>query len=174
MLDSKLARFFMLDTLVCSMHAQTQHGRPQKSYVFFFYGACLMCIRQKNRTGKKNTHNRDSTTRTHGHGIDGTHAGGISVELKNIKTNQYLFKTFMDNGGRLNEIVSPELIDENAIYELVFGVGKYWKKVHVISDKNKVLNEIVIRFKIIDRYKKYHMPIILSPNSYSTWWSDGE
>tara|TARA_B110000881_G_C18404544_1_gene427724 strand:+ start:468 stop:821 length:354 start_codon:yes stop_codon:yes gene_type:complete len=107
-------------------------------------------------------------------GIHGTHAGGISVELKNIKTHKYLFKTFMDNGGRLNEIVSPELIDENAIYELVFGVGKYWKKVHVISDKNKVLNEIVIRFKIIDRYKKYHMPIILSPNSYSTWWSDGE
>ena len=107
-------------------------------------------------------------------GIDGTHAGGISVELKNINTNEYLFKTSMDSGGRLNEIVPPDLIDEKAVYELVFGVGKYWEKTHIVSDINKILIEIVIRFKIIDKHKKYHIPVILSPNSYSTWWSEGE
>jgi 5-hydroxyisourate hydrolase len=107
-------------------------------------------------------------------GSDCTHAGGISVSLKKLNTNNYVFKTFIDNGGRLNESVSSEIIDKNANYELVFGTGPYWSSQSNFKGEIKIMEEIVIRFKIINKDSKYHFPIILSSNSYSTWWSQGE
>jgi|TARA_B100000767_G_scaffold175718_1_gene164237 5-hydroxyisourate hydrolase-like protein (transthyretin family) len=107
-------------------------------------------------------------------GSDGTHAGGILVNLKNLNTNEYLFKTSMDNGGRLNEMLSNESIDENANYELTFLTNDYWKKQKNFKENINIVDEIVIRFKMPNKNKKYHFPIILSHNSYSTWWSQGE
>jgi 5-hydroxyisourate hydrolase len=37
--------------------------------------------------------------------------------------------------------------------------------------EKKIVSEIVIKFKMEDPKKKYHLPIILSPNGYSIWWS---
>ena len=107
-------------------------------------------------------------------GLNGSHAGSIPVSLKKINESKNIFDTFMDDGGRLNEHVPIENIDENAIYELVFKTGNYWK--NIINDENyqNIIQEIVIRFNIPDKKKKYHFPIILSPHSYSTWWSEGE
>jgi len=107
-------------------------------------------------------------------GSNGSHAGGISVYLKNLNSNEIVFQTLMDSGGRLNEIVSPENIDVNAKYELVFKIRNYWEKHDKYKNKDRVVEEVVIRFKMPNKNKKYHFPIILSPNSYATWWSEGE
>ena len=107
-------------------------------------------------------------------GSNGSHAGGISVYLKNLNSNEIVFQTSMDSGGRLNETVSPENIDVNAKYELVFKTRNYWEKQDKYKNKDRVVEEVVIRFKMPNKNKKYHFPIILSPNSYSTWWSEGE
>ena len=106
-------------------------------------------------------------------GSNGTHADGITVILKNLSENREVFQTKMDIGGRLNKIVDPEEINENSTYELIFLIGEYWKNFYNDTDKN-VVDEIVVRFKMPDKNKKYHFPIILSQNSYSTWWSQGE
>ena len=106
-------------------------------------------------------------------GSNGTHADGITVILKNLSENREVFQTKMDIGGRLNKIVDPEEINENSTYELIFLIGEYWKNFCNDADKN-VVDEIVVRFKMPDKNKKYHFPIILSQNSYSTWWSQGE
>ena len=106
-------------------------------------------------------------------GSNGTHADGITVILKNLSENREVFQTKMDIGGRLNKIVDPEEINENSTYELIFLIGEYWKNSYNDADKN-VVDEIVVRFKMPDKNKKYHFPIILSQNSYSTWWSQGE
>jgi 5-hydroxyisourate hydrolase len=34
-----------------------------------------------------------------------------------------------------------------------------------------IMREIVLRFEMPDPSAQYHMPVILSPNSYSAWWS---
>ena len=107
-------------------------------------------------------------------GSNGSHAGGISVYLKNLNSNEIVFQTSMDSGGRLNKTVSSESIDENAKYELVFKTRNYWEKQDKCKNKDRVVEEVVIRFKMLNKNKKYHFPIILSPNSYSTWWSEGE
>ncbi len=106
-------------------------------------------------------------------GSNGTHADGITVKLKNLSENREVFQTKMDVGGRMNKIVDPEEINENSTYELIFLIGEYWKNFYNDADKN-VVDEIVVRFKMPDKNKKYHFPIILSQNSYSTWWSQGE
>ena len=107
-------------------------------------------------------------------GSNGSHAGEISVYLKNLNSNEIVFQTSMDSGGRLNKTVYSESIDENAKYELVFKTRNYWEKQDKYKNKDRVVEEIVIRFKMPNKNKKYHFPIILSPNSYSTWWSEGE
>ena len=58
-------------------------------------------------------------------GSNGSHAGEISVYLKNLNSNEIVFQTSMDSGGRLNKTVSSESIDENAKYELVFKTRNY-------------------------------------------------
>ena len=106
-------------------------------------------------------------------GTDGSHASGIRVLLKNLSGNKNVFECEMDVGGRLNKTIPVEELNEDSIYELTFKTGEYWEKKTRDHGKN-IINEIVIRFKMPDRSKKYHFPIILSQNSYSTWWSKGE
>lgn len=107
-------------------------------------------------------------------GLNGTHAGGIVVQFKNINSNEFLFQTLIDEGGRLNKNLSNDLADKLVTYELIFKIGDFWKHINNQENVEGILDEIVIRFKIPHKDKKYHFPIILSPNSYSTWWSKGE
>ena len=44
------------------------------------------------------------------------------------------------------------------------------KTAEYFSEK-KLVSEITIKFKMEDPKKKYHLPIIISPNGYSIWWS---
>ena len=106
-------------------------------------------------------------------GTNGSHAAGIIVSLKNLSRNKNVFKCKMDIGGRLNKTIPDEEGSEDSIYELIFETGEYWEK-KTRDDSKNIIDEIVIRFKMPDRSKKYHFPIILSQNSYSTWWSKGE
>ena len=48
---------------------------------------------------------------------------------------------------------------------------KWYAKLQIIFLKKKVVSEIIIKFKMEDPKKKYHLPIIISPNGYSIWWS---
>ena len=54
--------------------------------------------------------------------------------------------------------------DCNCDYEMVCKTSDYF------SEK-KIVSEIIIKFRMEDPKKKYHLPIIISPNGYSIWWS---
>ena len=106
-------------------------------------------------------------------GVDGTHAEGIAVTLSRIDAegSTQVFATNTDEGGRFSEDVDLTGADVGATYEIVFATGPYWDDRNVISGAAVMTREIVLRFRMPDRHKKYHMPVILSPNSYSTWFS---
>lgn len=107
-------------------------------------------------------------------GVDGTHAGGIDVTLSRIAqdgSRAPVFETETDSGGRVNQEINPEEIDPAAVYELVLATGPYWAARGLSNDIDHNFEEIVLRFRMLDGQKKYHLPIILSPNSYSTWLS---
>ena len=51
--------------------------------------------------------------------------------------------------------------------EISFDTRAYWSN----RGYDQIMEQIVLRFKIPNPESSYHMPIIINPNSYSTWWS---
>ena len=107
-------------------------------------------------------------------GTNGTHAGEFPVRLINITKNSEIFSTRMDNSGRLEENVDLSLTDEIDKFELIFDTGVYWNSFGLSSSDNQIISEVVLRFSMPNKNARYHMPLILSPNSYSTWASQPE
>ena len=107
-------------------------------------------------------------------GMNGTHAGGFPVRLVNITKNSEIFSTSIDNNGRLEENVDLSLNDSTDNYELIFDTGVYWNSLGISASNNQIISEVVLRFSMPNKNARYHMPVILSPNSYSTWSSQPE
>tara|TARA_B100000927_G_scaffold286466_1_gene278002 strand:- start:515 stop:868 length:354 start_codon:yes stop_codon:yes gene_type:complete len=107
-------------------------------------------------------------------GMNGTHAGGFPVRLVNITKNSEIFSTSIDNNGRLEENVDLSLNDSTDKYELIFDTGVYWNSLGISASNNQIISEVVLRFSMPNKNARYHMPVILSPNSYSTWSSQPE
>ncbi|GIS11044.1 MAG: hypothetical protein CM15mP115_01950 [Alphaproteobacteria bacterium] len=54
---------------------------------------------------------------------------------------------------------------------MVVDSGAYFRGGAPRQDSLQICEEIVIRFRMPDPNRRYHIPIIMSPNSYSCWWS---
>ena len=79
-------------------------------------------------------------------------------------------QTATGSGGRLMVELDLSQANPHARYELVIASGAYWQK-HQTRSTPQIMEEIIIRFNMKDPDGRYHIPIILSPNSYSVWWS---
>ncbi|MDA9229183.1 hydroxyisourate hydrolase [Rhodobacteraceae bacterium] len=99
-------------------------------------------------------------------GTDGSHAGAIKVKLIEVD-GQTIFETEIDDGGRLKQEIEPSKVNPSSIYELTFETGQYWLE----RGFEQIMDQVVLRFRMPDPEGTYHMPIIINPNSYSTWWS---
>ena len=106
--------------------------------------------------------------------MNGTHAGGFPVRLINITKNSEIFITSMDNNGRLEKNVDLSLTDATDKFELLFDTGVYWNSLGLSASNNQIIREVVLRFSMPNKSARYHMPVILSPNSYSIWSSQPE
>ena len=107
-------------------------------------------------------------------GMNGTHAGGFPVRLINITKNSEIFSTIIDNNGRLEKKVDLSLTDPADKFELLFDTGVYWNSLGLSASDNQIIREVVLRFSMPNKNARYHMPVILSPNSYSIWSSQPE
>ena len=99
--------------------------------------------------------------------VDGTHANGVKVIINQINLSGdkiTFFETETDSGGRILKDFNLSENDCKCDYEMVCKTSDYF------SEK-KIVSEIIIKFRMEDPKKKYHLPIIISPNSYSIWWS---
>ena len=100
--------------------------------------------------------------------VNGTHASNVDIIIYQIKSNgekKVFYETKTDAEGRLLKEFNLNDEDCKSDYEMVCKTGDYFSE-------EKVVSEITIKFKMKDPKKKYHIPIIISPNGYSTWWSD--
>jgi len=99
--------------------------------------------------------------------VNGTHASGVKVIINQINSSGekvIFFESETDNGGRILKDFDLSKDDCNCDYEMVCKTSDYF------SEK-KIVSEIIIKFRMEDSKKKYHLPIIISPNGYSIWWS---
>ena len=100
--------------------------------------------------------------------VNGTHANDVVVIIYKIKSNgekKVFYETKTDSKGRISKELILNDEDCRSEYEMVCKTGDYF------SEK-KIISEIVVKFKMPNPNKKYHIPIIISPNGYSIWWSD--
>ena len=54
---------------------------------------------------------------------------------------------------------------------MLIASGAYFEGQVLPRESVQILEEIVIRFTMLDPEARYHIPVIMSPNSYSCWWS---
>ena len=79
-----------------------------------------------------------------------------------------VFEEQSDQGGRFQQDVA---VVTDAGYEMVIASGAYFFGRDIPVTGTQILREIVIRFSMPDPDARYHIPVIMSPNSYSCWWS---
>ena len=96
-------------------------------------------------------------------------AKGIKVDVYSISEKREKINSItLNNNGRSDKpLIEGENFKEGQ-YELVFSVGEYFKKITSLP-KTPFLNEVVVRFGISDSKEHYHVPLLVSPWSYSTY-----
>jgi 2-oxo-4-hydroxy-4-carboxy-5-ureidoimidazoline decarboxylase len=104
-----------------------------------------------------------------------THAGkpasGVRIELYEIGASaKALLKETVTNGdGRTDEpLVSGEPLRVGT-YELRFHVGEYFAKRNANLPQPAFLDVVPVRFAIAEPEGHYHVPLLVTPWSYSTY-----
>lgn len=103
---------------------------------------------------------------------NGCPAVGMKIILASVNSHdeKTLLKTTITNkDGRTDQ---PLLVGEElkiGIYELVFYVGDYFKQYLINLPNPPFLNYVPIQFGIANSINHYHVPLLVSPWSYSTY-----
>ncbi len=113
--------------------------------------------------GKLSTHVLDVT--------QGKPGVGVKVALFAVRGNEkVLLKNAVTNSdGRCD---APLLQGDELLagrYELVFGAGDYFAGQGVQLPAPCFVDEVVLAFGIADPAQNYHVPLVVSPWSYSTY-----
>ena len=112
--------------------------------------------------GYLTTHVLDIYNGKPGNGIKGCI---FLVENENTKK----LKDFeLNNDGRLDKPILENEAFKIGKYELIFYCGEYFKKFTNIK-KPYFVDDVIIRFGINDNTQHYHIPLLVSPWSYSTY-----
>jgi 5-hydroxyisourate hydrolase len=101
--------------------------------------------------------------------VHGAGAAGVRVDLFGADGDapRFIKTVHTRENGR------AELLDENELrpgrYELVFHAAAYFRRRGVMLEEPCFLDEIPIAFGVDDPRRHYHVPLIASPWTYSTY-----
>ena len=100
----------------------------------------------------------------------GCPGSGIPVSLYKVEdSNKRLLASAITNSdGRCDAPIIKGEAFEEGVYELVFTVADYFSAGQA-TDTVPFLDEITLRFGVADRQKHYHIPLLVSEYSYSTY-----
>ena len=96
---------------------------------------------------------------------------GIKVDLyyyQNDNQKSKITNIVLNNDGRSDNALIEGVDFKEGKYELIFFVGDYFKKITEIS-KIPFLDDVVVKFGISNTKEHYHVPLLVSPWSYSTY-----
>lgn len=116
------------------------------------------------QTGKLTTHVLDT--------MHGSPAAGMAVLLYRLGADgsaQELKRLTLNSDGRADApLLAGEALQAGR-YRLVFGVAAYFKGRGVQLPEPAFLDEVPLDFGIADTGGHYHVPLLASPWSYSTY-----
>jgi 5-hydroxyisourate hydrolase len=115
--------------------------------------------------GKLSTHVLDTA--------HGKPAADVRIELWQLRGDgEKLLKTVRTNtDGRTDQPLLDASSIEVGTYELLFFIGEYFQARGTLAAQSdpRFLDIIPIRFGIADAAANYHVPLLVSPWSYSTY-----
>jgi 5-hydroxyisourate hydrolase len=113
--------------------------------------------------GKLSTHVLDTA-----HGRPGA---GVSVELYRVDGGQrtLLKQDATNNDGRCNGPLLEGGALQRGQYELVFAAGDYFAAQGVALPEPRFVDRVTIAFGVADASQNYHVPLVVTPWSYSTY-----
>jgi len=101
--------------------------------------------------------------------FSGKPAKGIKVDIYTVSAKkEKINSTILNNNGRSDKPLLEGSNFKEGEYELVFFVGDYFKNIPNLP-KIPFLNEVIIRFGVSNPKEHYHVPLLVSPWSYSTY-----
>ena len=101
--------------------------------------------------------------------FSGKPAKGVKVEVYYIsEKKEKLNSNILNDNGRTDKPLLEGTDFKEGQYELVFFIGDYFKNITNLP-KTPFLNEVVVRFGISKPDEHYHVPLLVSPWSYSTY-----
>lgn len=112
--------------------------------------------------GSLTTHVLDTAT--------GVPAAGVAIELYRLDPDRRLLVRLSTNGdGRTDRplLEGPDL--QRGRYELLFRLGDYFRTMGIRLPEPPFLDEVTVRFGIATPDRHYHVPLLASPWSYSTY-----
>ncbi|WP_394249975.1 hydroxyisourate hydrolase [Vibrio profundi] len=113
--------------------------------------------------GRLTTHVLDTM-----HGLPGAE---IKVELFKVdgESVEKLATILTNSDGRTDAPILAGNDFRSGKYQLVFHVADYYQSKGVTLDDVPFLDDVVIRFGLNDQDAHYHVPLLVSPYSFSTY-----
>ncbi|KGM31850.1 hydroxyisourate hydrolase [Inquilinus limosus] len=122
-----------------------------------------MAVTEASHRGRLTTHVLDTA-----HGRPGM---GIAVALYRLDgdTRTLVTETRTNADGRCDAPLLAGDAFRPGTYELVFATGAYFRTAGVALADPPFLDQVPIRFGIAHADQHYHVPLLISPWSYSTY-----
>lgn len=101
----------------------------------------------------------------------GVPAEGMEITLYRLEdsTREELARMRTNADGRTDSPILPEAAFATGCYELVFAAGDYLRANGQAGAEPLFLDTVPIRFGISDPDSHYHVPLLISPFSFSTY-----
>jgi len=97
----------------------------------------------------------------------GRPASGVTLRL--FRDGQLLVETVTNADGRCDAPLLTSAEMETGVYELVFHVADHFAAAGIVLPDPPFLDVVPLRFGIAEAAKHYHVPLLISPWSYSTY-----
>lgn len=102
----------------------------------------------------------------------GVAASGVAIELYQLAedgTRSLVHKTFSNHDGRCDAPLLEGAEFKAGRYELEFAIGDYFAEQGIEMPEPRFLDVVVLRFGIANEDSHYHVPLLVTPYSYSTY-----
>jgi 2-oxo-4-hydroxy-4-carboxy-5-ureidoimidazoline decarboxylase len=115
-------------------------------------------------TGRLSTHVLDAQ--------GGAPAEGVAIELRELSqaaADRVLLRTVTNKDGRTDRPLIADRPLPIGVYELRFSIGRYFAAAGATLAEPPFLNVVPIRLSIAEPEGHYHVPLVATPWSYSTY-----
>ncbi|MBL8474175.1 MAG: hydroxyisourate hydrolase [Rhodocyclaceae bacterium] len=107
------------------------------------------------------------------HVLDTAHgrpADGVEIRVYALAEGRRLCATALTNAdGRCDVPLLEGDAFTAGVYELEFAAGDYFERLGVEASDPPFVGDVVLRFGVADAARHYHVPLLVTPWSYSTY-----